>query len=102
MKLKNNNKGFTFIETAMSLAIIAFVLVCIFPVYQTVINLNHKNDIQAEILYLGLSANQEGVETQKIIGDDIQINTTIVENFIETTAIYENINYTFKRYVRRY
>lgn len=102
MKLKNNHRGFTFIETVVSLAIITVILICIFPVYKTVLNYNHKNDIQSEMLYLGLSANQQGTETQEITGDDIQINTTIVENFIETTATYENINYTFKRYVRRY
>ena len=102
MKLKNNNKGFTFIETVVSLAIITVILICIFPVYKTVLNYNHKNDIQSEMIFYGISANQQGTETQEITGDDIEYNTVRTGNYVETTVTYENINYKFKRYVRRY
>lgn len=100
--MKNNKKGYTLIESIVSLLILLTILVVVFPSYFSILKNEEKEHEQIDMLFYALSKNEEGIEVYEITERGFIHESIKNGNYIETIVMQDNIKYHFKRYQRRY
>jgi len=106
MKIKNKKKGFTLMETAVTLMLLATLSLAIGTAYSSIIKIRYKNSVQMKMIFYTFSQNEEAVAVTGTTPDGIQYSTTktldAVLNMylVETTVVYEGKTYYYKRFLR--